>query len=95
MKRFLHFAILAVFALQLSITLPSSAQAATSGQISVLQFESQDKISESPCLTTCLRSFREIIKCNTNKMVIEQIAEDEHFSKNGLKKVINRLFKRN
>ena len=94
MKRFLHFAALVVLAVQLSIPQIGSAHTGTSGQDLAPGFDFQEKISESPCLTTCLRSFRDIVNCNTNKMVIEQIIEDGK-SSGGLKNIINKFFKRN
>lgn len=69
-----------------------SGYTATSGQNSVLGI--QDKLSDSSCLTTCLKSFREIIKCNTSKMISDQITEDKD-SPSKFKKAISRLFKRN
>jgi hypothetical protein len=89
MKGFLYFVAMMIFLFGSS---PSSSYAATSGQSSVLGI--QDKLSDSSCLTTCLKSFREIVKCNTSKMISDQITEDNN-STGKFKKTISRLFKRN
>ncbi len=54
----------------------------------------RDTISEAPCSKTCLKSFLDIINCNTNKMVIEQVIEDKSHGK-GLRILIDKLFSRN
>jgi hypothetical protein len=91
MKRLLYFVIPTII-LGLSIPPSVPGYAATSGQNSVLEL--QDKLSDSSCLITCLKSFREIAKCNTSKMISDQITEDKD-SPGKLKKAISRLFKRN